>query len=196
MNGWWSNRPTRRRLNLRRRSFSLLELMVVIAIIALTTPLMGVGIYRALKKEQFEAASRELAIQLGQAQQTMLYADRDMLVELIPGPDGVLCQLIRPSIAGMGTPVGEPRLLKGVEQLLWNGQRLSGSLLLPFYSGGREMPRGEIAVMRDKEVRTVRLLGYPHPIQVENGENQQNQNHGESGYEAYPQEVVAALSPR
>src|SRR5262249_31704690 len=155
-----------------------------LSIIALTAPLIGVGIHRALKKERYEAAVRELVTQLSLAQQTMLYADRDVLVELSAGPDGISCRLIKASVGAMGMPLGPERLLPNIDRLLWNGQLVAGKLLLPFYSSGREMPRGDLVLIRGDEARTIHLSGYPEPIRLAKAESVRNLTYGETGYEA------------
>jgi prepilin-type N-terminal cleavage/methylation domain-containing protein len=190
MRCWWLNHRIRRRPKSRRRSFSLLEMMVVLAIVALSAPLMGVGIYRGLKRERFEASVRELATQLGLAQRTMLYRDSDVMVQLTPGPKGLVCRLIASPALGTGTPIGPDRLLPGIEKLIWNGQQVEGALQLQFYSGGRLMPQGELQLVRASEVRRVQLAGYPHAIGVDT-----QPAYKEDVDAAYPQEVVSALSP-
>jgi type II secretory pathway pseudopilin PulG len=169
-------------------------MLVVISIVAITAPLVGVGIYNALKKERFEAAVRDLTVQLEHAQHRMLYADRDTVVRLVPTSDGTVVQLIDSPARGTGKPVGPARTLSSIHAVVWNGKTVTAPLDLYFYSSGRSMPQGDLLLYRGtvsskEEGRLVRLAGYAHPILVG-----VQWNYGENGNAPYPTEVVHALS--
>ena len=165
-----------------RRWFTLIELVIVIALLTLAGGVIGVKTVGALQEQRFRSEVYLVVERLRLAQELMLIMNCDVTLKFkqLPHNKGIEVQLLTdqklpPSWHAL---VGTAPLKLGYINLVeYDGPHLlpngPGELNLAFYSKGIVMSRGIVRLATGERFidnvleRYVPLKGYPHPIVVE-----------------------------
>lgn len=158
-----------------KRPITLIELMVVLAIIGSIAGVVGLSIKKALREQRFKNEVEEFVSALRLAQNLMVIADADIHVKVTAGADGITYTLEseRQLPAGWDKELAHAsKTLKSIHHLSFN-ESSGGAADFKFFSGGAVMSQGCIALSTDDGpnslIRYIPLPGYPAPIR--SGEN-------------------------
>lgn len=161
---------------MRRRNFSLVEVMVVLGLIALLSSTFLVSVGRLLRSQQFRTAAVEVEEWLTVAQECMLIYRFDVEVTFENKADGVYFQLHgEPPCKRQFSPAleqffKEPHLIKGLGKVaFWRpgeGMQAGGEIRLSFWTPGTRMSKGLLYLYESggKEQQVIRLPGYPSAL--------------------------------
>lgn len=160
-----------------RRHITLVELLIVIAIIGSIAGVVGLSIQKALREQRFKNEVEEFVSTLRLAQNLMLITDADIRVKMVESsndsgiaymiesdrklPDGWDRELKRP-----------PKIFKSIHHVSYD-QASGGALDIHFFSNGAVMSKGNIALSTADTnnpayalIRYIWLPGYPSPIKA------------------------------
>jgi len=151
---------------LKKLSFTLIEILVVLMILTLVVSIMGVKIHEIYREQQFLSESQQVLNQLRMAQDLMVILDADVTVQL--KKDRTNHTLI--SVLDVQKPlpdiwsrlVEKPLNLKIIESWEFNGQAVH-PLSLQFILGS--MSQGTLVLKKHQHSFFIELLGYPTPIE-------------------------------
>lgn len=152
----------------KKASFTLIEMLIVMSLIALCLGAGAFGISRALNKESFEAQTQCFLHQIALAEELMIDTRQDVWISFKEGA----CFLIAPQHTHQVS-------LSKVKEVLFNHKEqdllFSGALGIP--------PRG-VLVLRSKsgEEKVIHLSGIPGMI---------NQKEVATHEASYPQEILS-----
>lgn len=167
---------------MKRRYFSLVEVMVVLALIALLSSAFLVGVGRLLRSQQFRTAAVEVEDWLTLAQEIMLIYKFDVGVTFENRGDGVYFQLHGDSPCKKQFSIAlepyfkEPHQIKGLSRVaLWQpggGVQEGSEIELTFWTPGTRMSKGLLFLYEKggSEKQVIRLPGYPSPLQAKHYE--------------------------
>ncbi|MCP5470301.1 MAG: hypothetical protein H7A36_07360 [Chlamydiales bacterium] len=168
---------------MRRNSFTLLELLCVLTLIAFVLGTGGIQMKRALSGERFERAVEQIERKLELAQEIMLDCNTDVIVTFETGEKGVVCQLhtLKP------LPKRWRRFLtvnlKEVNAISFDGERVQ-KLELTYDSALGACPCGHLLIQGKKRVRMLTLPNYP-------GKIKKGVSDEKGIFVPYPQEVLS-----
>lgn len=161
---------------MKRRSFSLVEVVVVLALIALLSSTFLIGVGRLLRSQQFRTAAVEVEEWLTLAQECMLIYRFDVEVTFENKAEGVYFQLHgEPPCKRKFSPAlepffKEPHLIKGLGKVtFWRpgeGQQEGGEIHLSFWTPGTRMSKGLLYLYESggNEQQVILLPGYPSAL--------------------------------
>lgn len=159
----------------RKRQFTVLEMLVVIALILLTTGAIGINIYQAVHEQRFNTELDILVNQLRVAQDLMLVMRADIEVNLTRDANGVYHSALK---AKSPIPPFSRRLLKKAEytysaiklvEFDKNGEAQNFPVSIKFFANGFAMSQGILRIGNDPEKPPQELIvlsGYPQPMQT------------------------------
>lgn len=167
-----------------KRLFTLLELLIVITLIVLTTALVGINVYKAVEDQRFATEVGLLVNQLRVAQDLMLVMRADVEVEFVQ-KEGKFHSSLK---AKSPIPPFSQRLLRqtsatfsAIRLLEFEGKQapFSFPFSLKFFANGFGMTQGILRLGNDPEKapqQLIELRGYPHSLQAVSTEDFQPQN--------------------
>jgi hypothetical protein len=162
-----------------RRYVTLLEMMLVIAILSLFAGLIGISVNKALVEQRFRNEVSMVVDELRLAQDLMLILNTDVLVKFVEIKDqGISCSLVLETrmIDKVKREIDrKPLILKTIKSLSLGNSNSSGTkgeAELKFISKGAVMSRGIIRLGTADEGRSstnalesyICLAGYPRTI--------------------------------
>ncbi len=194
----------------RRRFVTLIELLIVIAILTAILGVVGINITGAVRTERFRGSVKVLTDRLQLAQDIMLIVRADVRVTLERKNDGLHVSL---NVDGALTPAldratKDTMIVSGIRAFRFtnsDGESFDNTAVLDFYSGGSRMPRGELLLAEeslnanDAFQEVILLLGRPQAIKAshpEDGDNLGQDNLQEQSRSLYPQEVTEEAQKR
>lgn len=160
-----------------KRHVTLVELLIVIAIIGSVAGVVGISIQKALREQRFKNEVEEFVSTLRLAQNLMLITDADIHVKVVEaGDDKGIAYAIE---SDRKLPEGwdrelkrAPKTFKAIHHVSYD-QASGGALDLHFFSNGAVMSQGNIALSTADTkhpayalVRYIWLPGYPAPIRA------------------------------
>lgn len=171
------------RLLLRKRPITLVEMLIVMGLVAITAGLLGLSVHKLLHEQRFRSESNTVLESLRLAQDLMLIADSD--VHLLFTKDSrtggivINLQLEKPLTQGWAREAMRPRKpLEAIKFVEFADQRLGSKQInqvqLHFLSGGTVMSQGTLR-LADSDYTPIYqtficLPGYPLPIVSSGGQ--------------------------
>lgn len=160
---------------MRRRAYSLLEILIVLSVVAIIGSTIAINAYRALEQQRFYSSVEGLADRIRLAQDLMLIMHRDCRVELRPTPEGLYTQVLTEGKLPYGAAeLAREVILKGISSMRFSNDRIqtNNGVTLEFLSNGSVMSYGEIQLQSvsgfaEGFKAQISLKGSPAPIQAE-----------------------------
>lgn len=157
-----------------RRYMTLIEMIVVMAVLSMVAGVIGVNINRSMQEQRFRTEVAQIMDKLRLAQNLMLILNEDVKLNFTKTDNGILCGLTFhcPLNKGWAPELKREQLLTAVRGVDFKGggQDLGkGNFALEFLSGGTVMSRGILKLSTGKnryysDRRYVCLPGFPSPI--------------------------------
>lgn len=146
------------KLRYARHPFSLLEVVMVIALLGIVGGVIGMRIVDGVREHRFHASVERIRSELMLAQELMICCELSVDIELTPQR-----MAIRPT--GL-LPHGFDRLLKervlyGIDQMIWNEEQRDELTLAFIHDRGQEMPRGSLRLRGRWGEMELYLPGHP-----------------------------------
>lgn len=167
--------------NLRRRAFTLIEMLIVITILALFSGVIAINVAKALREQQFNTEVGLVVERLRFAQNIMLVLNRDVKFKVYKAAkeEGLEVKLEVEGGVSKEWQFAIDRsaiILKTIHSFLFddllNFPISPGEVEIRFLSGGAVMSRGVIHLSTHENLKepgarnsAIILYGYPHPIQ-------------------------------
>jgi len=148
-----------------RRCFTLLEIMVCLAIMALMASVIGVQAKQTLEGSRFQNSVKRLKQEVEMLQMLALIFGSDMQLELKQEKNQFIA-ITHTDEAVLKQLKGSKITLKGVTQLTWN--KKAEVKRLDILSNGRVWPEGVLGIRRGKEAY---YLDFRFPIQIKFSQN-------------------------
>jgi|GEM_PF-1636084 len=165
-------------LKKRLRYFTLLELMIALAIIGSVAGIIGINANKAMRQQRFRTEASSIVQQLRLAQNLMLILNQDVKIAFRKNNKSGNLEHAMTFQCPLDSPWEKELLrthapLKEIIQISFT-YRDSGAAKtsakdfeLKFLSGGAVMSEGIVELLsRGGEKRYIHLLGAPHPIQA------------------------------
>lgn len=155
-----------------RKSFiTLVEIMIVIALLSLTAGVVAFNIRGFLKQQRVLDEMGQVAEELRVAQELMVLTGLDSEVRFQSTPDGMTAEIIpKSSIAPLTKPLLKysKKVFADLDEVIYEDASedvaLKDSFSLTFFSKGFVMNRGVLSLRGGNTVRSIVLPGYPAPI--------------------------------
>ena len=164
---------------MRKQPVTMLELLLVMALIALSLGVLGIQIPKLLQSESFERSVDQVKSRLMLAQEIMLDYRTDVTFVFKPTSEGVECQILadKPLSERVKSQVARHALVKGIEKVEPAELYFDGTLGVT--------PNEKLILRGNKREATLTLKG--HPSHIRRGDHEAKK----STTPAYPE---AALS--
>jgi Prokaryotic N-terminal methylation motif len=167
-------------------SFTLLEILIVMTLIATFLGAMALPISKALRKERFETAVKAVIGKITLATEVMLDFRTDVTLKLQLENQEVVCtilpQMRLPEHIEKG--FNHKNEIKGISTMLFN-DKAQESIEIHFEGTLGSISAGEIALINGNLKEVITLPGYP--AQIHKGKHAQTTYHP-----TYPQEILSA----
>ncbi|CCB87513.1 prepilin-type N-terminal cleavage/methylation domain-containing protein [Parachlamydia acanthamoebae] len=160
--------------------FTLVEMLIVLAILSIVTVAIGININNALEEQRFRTEVETVVNELRFAQDLMLVLQADVTVKFSQGDDGINFTLETESQATknwMNEILRVQPKLKTIRGVSFRDELdlpvTEGAISIHFLSKGSVMSRGILRLSNSSDavnvpswalVRVINLHGYPHPI--------------------------------
>lgn len=160
-----------------RRFFTLVEVLIVIALIAVVAGVVGFNIVRMRQDQQFRSGAALVQQKLQAALETMLIHNENMEVILEEKPEGllVIVKAETPLERGLGRFLNRNPIVKGIHSIGWitpEGRTYSGKAILEFSAISHTTSQGTLILSGYESLnetgplrKALILQGFPHPIQ-------------------------------
>lgn len=170
-----------------RFSFTLIELMLVIALIAIGLGTLAFQVSKALKAERFERGVEHIIQKISLAQEIMLDFHTDVTLTLKQSGQAVECQLEAACVlpAHIEKGLNHASRVQGIEQMTLDNT-VSETIKLPFEASLGITPQAQITFNYLGRQAILCLPGYPAAIKRGHYEITTNESH-------YPEEILSAL---
>lgn len=151
----------------RNRCFTLLEILIVIALLSFAAGLVGINIHHATREQSFNNEVEQVVELLNTAQNLMLMASAEVRVVFKQKPNGIEMKLVcDDKIPEKWAPlICKNYFLKTIHQVYFDSASDDGKLTLSFLSKGSVMSKGVLTLIYG-EKRYIPLPGYPAPIRA------------------------------
>ena len=162
------------------RFVTLIELLIVIAILSVATGSISLGIYKAVREQQFQSEVSQVLDRVRLAQDLMLVRNTDVSIKFKTSEDGneILYWLEfdqQGSEKWLRESQRVPKTLKWVQyvdfQDMAEMEPVNGSAEIRFFSGGAVMSQGDLRLSTSRNddlkgalTRYISLPGYPSMI--------------------------------
>ncbi len=145
------------------RAFTLIEILLVLALIALTLGVISTQAPKALKGERFERGVDQVKSRIALAQELMLNYQTDVVLYFEPQDEGLLCTIIpaKPISEKLAKSVNRHALIKGIDRADFNGHSIE---TLEFDGTIGATPKGKLILKEKNREATLTLKGYPSLI--------------------------------
>lgn len=130
-----------------KRAFSLIEILITCALLAIVTAALTFGGIKLLRYEKFSASVKRLLENIELAKEVAFDYDVDISCALLQTEKGVSCMLFVPPFVpehirkSLNTQIN----LNGIKKMLFNEQELN-KISLTFYPHGIFTPEGKIEI--------------------------------------------------
>ena len=158
---------------MRRRAFTLVELLIVIAILSLTAGVIGVNIRGFLLQQRVLDEMGQVQSQLKIAQELMMMANLDSEVQIQKTGEGFLVEILpKSSTTQMVKPLlKQPsKSLSALDQISFENAADDSlavdRISLKFFSKGFVMSRGVLTIKAGNISRSIILSGSPGPLSL------------------------------
>ncbi len=167
-----------------KRPITLLEIMLVVALISLTFGLIATRVPEALRVERFERGVDQVQTKITLAQELMLDYQTDVLLELEPVEEGLLCRIKAgvPLTAELEKKINRYPLIKGIE-----AARFENREARLFFDGTvGSTPKGYLYLTGRNREAILTLKGFPS--QTLRGEYAEQNSHA-----LYPEAIISFI---
>jgi prepilin-type N-terminal cleavage/methylation domain-containing protein len=159
----------------RKQPFTLIELMLVLALVATLAGLIGINVGKAMREQRFRSEVDLVMDKLRLAQDLMVlyYANADVVIAMLDNDQGYSLEVTTevPIPSAMLREIHKQEKLNNIHHISFTGlDRETDKLSLPFRSGGSNMAKGLLR-LSNAEIdgpgvwtRYIDLSGYPAPI--------------------------------
>jgi len=177
----------------RKRPVTLLEMLVVMALIALIVGAVSFNVVKMRRSQQFRSAMTVVQQKLQAALETMLIHNETVQVVIQPVQKGLKIDIDTeiPLTKGLGRLLNRDPLVKGIDSYSWipaEGRPTRGQSTLVFSPIAKAIPKGTLTFFGPGSLkRTIVLKGYPHPFRVT--EEEQFEESTLDSETLYPKEV-------
>jgi prepilin-type N-terminal cleavage/methylation domain-containing protein len=150
---------------MKKRAFTLTELMLVILLIGLSLGVTGLTFSKAFSHETFETSVDQVISKLETAEKIMLYYDTDVFctirehskgVEITLGVSEILAESFLASL-------NKKRFFPGIQRVEWNGRELTTPL--SFIAIDARTPKGVLTLTGKEKKVSLILKGYVGKIE-------------------------------
>ena len=187
-----------------RRTFTLIEMMIVFALISVIAVVVGVNIQQLLAEQRFKTSAASLLDRFQMAQQLMIILDSDVKVQISKDRDGIWKAIVsvEKNLSGaMKEALEKNPELTNVQSIGFfdpNGRLIDDEILIQFSSLTQTISRGVLVLSAydtiDEEGplrRMITFTGIPRPLQLsERAEvNRSEQEYFIESDELYPAKV-------
>lgn len=171
-----------------KRSFSLLEVLLTLALIAVALSACGFGLSRVLSKQRFEAAVQKVGAAMTLAQELMLDCGMDVSFILIQEEKGVVyaIETQRELPERLRKAVHLRNKVDGIEQIAFDGV-FSGKIELLYDASLGTTPKGTLELNNRSFSKKIHLKGYPSRVLGDIDECEKDSQ------AVYPQEAVSFI---
>jgi len=145
-----------------KRSFTLLEIMIVIALIGMTLGVISIQAPKALRTETFERGIDQVKTKIALAQELMLNYQTDVVLKLTPGEKGLFCHMEtgKPLSEKMMRNVNRHELIKGIDEVAFD-ETFTDALELFFDGTLGATPKGKLLLKGGSREAILTLKGFP-----------------------------------
>ncbi len=161
----------------RRLHFTLIEMLIVIAILAVVMGVVSLNIGTAVRTERFRSGVALLVERMRLAQDIMLILRTSVRVKLEQKDDGLHCTLVTEGALtpALARAAAETAVIKSIRAFVYtdaDGSSSSDSVTLEFLSGGSRMSRGKLVLasgtLGDENTLTEEIVlpGFPATLKV------------------------------
>jgi prepilin-type N-terminal cleavage/methylation domain-containing protein len=153
-----------------RRYITLIEVMIVMALLAVLAGVTGIAVRRAVLDERYRAGVAQFVSRLQMAQNIMLIVRGDVTVQLNKQPNGLFCHVdvAQPLLPPLQRIVNRSGVIPGIDAFTWttlDGRSVTNQpLALNFKSGGARLSRGELKVSGAGRDSYILLSGFAEPV--------------------------------
>jgi Tfp pilus assembly major pilin PilA len=183
-----------------KKYFTLMELLIVMAIIIMVTTVIGFNVTKAIENDRFRTGTNLMLNRLKMAQDLMLILKTDVTLKCVQNKEKkeVSCyiQVEKPLTQALEKIINANPLLNGISHITFNDKEMNrdyhDNFTLNFVSGGSKMSRGFLRLNNGNLEELIYLPGYPNPIgshsKVFKGHIEARQ-HDNQNDELYPREI-------
>lgn len=172
-----------------KRSFTLLEIMIVIALIGLTLGIISIQFPKALAGETFERGVDQVKSRIALAQELMLNYQTDVVLkfEYDQEKNGMHCFIHtgKPLSEKLERNVNRHCLVKGIEEVEF-GKEGADSVSLHFDGTLGATPKGKLTLKGKNKEAVLTLKGFPSHIL-------RGDHVTEDPEAAYPEEILSFI---
>jgi type II secretory pathway pseudopilin PulG len=176
----------------KKRSLTLIEMMLVMTLIAIGLGTLGFQVAKALKKERFERGVEQVMGKISLAQEVMLDFHTDVTLTLYREGEEIECRLETdlslPSQIEKG--LNRYHTIEGIEEIAFNDE-IRRKIILQFEGGVGSTPQGKLTFLGQGDAISIHLKGYPTQIRRE--QNRGGENGPTLCQADYPEEIFSAL---
>jgi type II secretory pathway pseudopilin PulG len=148
----------------RKNFFTLLELMLVVALLSISLGLVGFLVPKAIKKETFASSVEKLSSKISFAQEMMMDLSTDVFLNLNQEEGKVTVFFKSHGLnASREKQCNRDPALNGILKIEWQGEE-ANNITLSFLHSTQECPLG-ILVLHGPERREIYLSGYPRNME-------------------------------
>lgn len=194
-------------IELRRRGYTLLEILLVLAIVATIGSVLAINVLRAIEQQKFYSSVDVLVDRLQMAQDLMLLMDRDARVSFEQRKEGLYVRvLVDGALPPLISRMAQGTVLKGIasSQFIQDGNLIGSPFQLVFLSRGTVMSRGQLrfssfALTGQSFKAQIDLSGNPQPMiarYIERFGGDINLLQPGGQYEQYPIEIQQLMYER
>ncbi|NGX57619.1 MAG: hypothetical protein K940chlam3_00512 [Chlamydiae bacterium] len=165
-----------------RRFFTLIEIMIVLAIISMVAGVVGFNIVKMRRDQQFRSGVSLVQQKLQAALETMLIHNEN--VKIVFEQEGSVLKTTMesetPTNRGLGRILNANPNIEGIKSAAWvtaEEERYIGKITLVFSAIAHAIPKGTIILSGYDSIntqgplrKTIVLNGYPHSIKVTDDE--------------------------
>lgn len=174
-----------------RRFLTLLELLIVISILAITASVLTFNIAGIFRDQRFRADVEKVVDKLQMAQNVMLILNSDVTVSIAKNDQDQYVMKLKaekPLPLHLDKIAEKKVVLDGINEITFNDEK--DSIVLEFKALKHVVPTGILTMKVDEELESsVTLFGYSHPIVIGKKEILSTEEIQNESALLYPKEV-------
>ncbi len=176
-------------MRMAKRPFTLMEILLVVALIGLTFGAISFQFPKALRKETFEQGVDQVKTRIALAQELMLNYQTDVVLKFSYDDEkkGMRCfiQATKPLSDKLKRSVNRNQLIKGIEEVAFED---SGALEVDLHFDGTlgATPRGRLVLKGHNREAILTLKGFPSHIL-------RGDHVAEESQATYPEEIISFI---
>jgi type II secretory pathway pseudopilin PulG len=158
------------KINSKRSFITLIEMLIVMSILAVTASVVTVNIRGLLREQRFYSGVEQVLDKFQVAQNIMLILNSDVKVEIYRDEEGqYLCDVIpeKALTASFRKILQENRKIVGIDHITFNETE---NLSFRFSALSQTLPIGNLRLSSDDNEfsQYIPFYGYPHPLKIKN----------------------------